>query len=75
MVIKMPENIKPTDPIYSQLKTYYRYGIQIRRITANSLRDRSRPSGRRYQADSDGNGPQRSQDHGGLYCKADWVEY
>lgn len=34
----MPENIKPTDPIYSQLKTYYRYGIQIRRITANSLR-------------------------------------
>ncbi len=38
MVIKMPENIKPTDPIYSQLKTYYRYGIQIRRITANSLR-------------------------------------
>lgn len=27
MVIKMPENIKPTDPIYSQLKTYYRYGI------------------------------------------------
>lgn len=39
MVIKMPENIKPTDPIYSQLKTYYRYGIQIRRITANSLRD------------------------------------
>lgn len=37
MIYKFPANIKPTDPIYNQLKTYYQYGTQIRRITPTSL--------------------------------------
>lgn len=37
MIYKFPENIKPTDPIYNQLKNYYHYGTKIRRIAKTSL--------------------------------------
>lgn len=37
MICKFPKNITVKDPIYRQLKNYYDYGTQVRRITTTSL--------------------------------------